>query len=294
MLQQILKDMYVDPDVLEALGDEQKKILFLKMRQEQVRRWNERDEKEQREDRKENALRPKKGNRKSVNWLLGRDGDVYVCEIGDTDGEKTPKRLLSELRQNGSIRIRTNSEPLRTNQVDQNGIQLQLKKPEELSDSGSTVVVPGDTRQASDSSSLTSSLQDPKDDSDDSGTVEDDLKDPSEEENSESASDDLSDSGIFYKSHSRGPGLSLTRKPRPQEQNERVSIKETPLPQESQGQEKASLSEGSSSSSVFGGRVAQLRRNFGVAGSNGVPTGGKPPVPTKPAHLQHLSAPTPL
>ena len=61
MLQQILKDMYVDPDVLEALGDEQKKILFLKMRQEQVRRWNERDEKEQREDRKENALRPKKG-----------------------------------------------------------------------------------------------------------------------------------------------------------------------------------------------------------------------------------------
>ncbi|KAL2088625.1 hypothetical protein ACEWY4_015524 [Coilia grayii] len=296
MLQQILRDMYIEPEVLEALSEEQKKILFLKMREEQVRRWTERQEKEE----KEKTPRPKTGSRKSVSWLLGCDGEVLVCVIGDTDREKSPKRLLSELRQNGSIRIRNNSEPLRSNHVDQNSIQLLLKKPEEFSVSGSAVVAPEEQRQATNPTSLCHSLQDPKDDSDDSGTAEDDLKDPSEEENSGSASDDLSDSGVSVKSHCRGPGLSISSsKPRSQGTQsvakEKLPIKEKSLPQESQRKGRdastttSSSSSSSSSSSGYGSRVAQLRRSFVVASSNGVPTGGKPPVPTKPAHLQRPS-----
>ncbi|XP_077597442.1 uncharacterized protein LOC144213064 [Stigmatopora nigra] len=93
MLQQILKDMYIDPDVLEALNEDQKKTLFIKMRQEQVRRWKEREEKLEREGERK---KPKKANSKNVSWLLGRDGDVAVIVIGEVD-ELTSKFICSGL-----------------------------------------------------------------------------------------------------------------------------------------------------------------------------------------------------
>lgn len=61
MLAQILEDMWVEPEVLEALSEEQKRILFLKMREEQVRRWREREEKEEREGGLAKDVEMKKG-----------------------------------------------------------------------------------------------------------------------------------------------------------------------------------------------------------------------------------------
>ncbi|XP_047463019.1 mucin-2 isoform X2 [Mugil cephalus] len=127
MLQQILKDMYIDPDVLDALNEDQKKTLFLKMRQEQVRRWKEREEKLEREggDTEFKRTKPRKANGKSVNWLLGRDGDVAVNVIGEVD-ELTSKFICSGIvekkepsLQNNThhptiLKIRKNTEHVRT------------------------------------------------------------------------------------------------------------------------------------------------------------------------------------
>ncbi|XP_070773542.1 SH2 domain-containing protein 4A [Enoplosus armatus] len=154
MLQQILKDMYIDPDVLDALNEDQKKTLFLKMRQEQVRRWKEREEKLEREggDAECKRTKPKKANSKNVSWLLGRDGDVAVLVIGEVDelsskficsgiGEKKAASLQNNTHHQTILKSRKTTEPVRTERANlppktQPGISLNLKgKSEETSTS---------------------------------------------------------------------------------------------------------------------------------------------------------------
>uniref|UniRef100_A0A3B3S3J6 SH2 domain containing 4B n=1 Tax=Paramormyrops kingsleyae TaxID=1676925 RepID=A0A3B3S3J6_9TELE len=81
MMQQILQDMYIEPDLLAELNEEQKQILFYKIREEQVRRWNERENQ----------------SRRSIQWLKGADGEVWVWVMGEAPGDKPFEEIVEEL-----------------------------------------------------------------------------------------------------------------------------------------------------------------------------------------------------
>ncbi|XP_048764324.1 SH2 domain-containing protein 4B-like isoform X2 [Ostrea edulis] len=90
MLQQILQTMTVDPDLLAELSDEQRAILFVKIREEQVRRYEEYEKNLQDE---KIPRKPKKG-RKTVDFLLGRDGHEWVWVMGDHRNDKSVEEMI--------------------------------------------------------------------------------------------------------------------------------------------------------------------------------------------------------
>ncbi|XP_067858776.1 SH2 domain-containing protein 4B-like [Heptranchias perlo] len=98
MLQQILREMYIDPELLAELNDEQKQILFYKMREEQVRRWNEREEWKavsMMEGVVDSAI--KRASSKNVEWLLGMDSEVWVWVMGESAGDKTYDQIAEDI-----------------------------------------------------------------------------------------------------------------------------------------------------------------------------------------------------
>uniref|UniRef100_A0A4W3GU37 SH2 domain containing 4B n=1 Tax=Callorhinchus milii TaxID=7868 RepID=A0A4W3GU37_CALMI len=91
MLQQILRDMYIDPDLLAELNDDQKQILFYKMREEQVRRWTER---ERLESQLTIVCSPRS---RRVEWLHGKDNEVWVWIMGEAPGDKPYEQITEEI-----------------------------------------------------------------------------------------------------------------------------------------------------------------------------------------------------
>uniref|UniRef100_A0A8C0C3Y9 SH2 domain containing 4A n=1 Tax=Buteo japonicus TaxID=224669 RepID=A0A8C0C3Y9_9AVES len=101
MLKQILSDMYIDPDLLAELSEEQKQILFFKMRQEQIRRWKEREAAADKALAKKPL--PRKG--KSVTWKLGADNDVWVWVMGEHPSDKSYAAICEEIQAQRAKRL---------------------------------------------------------------------------------------------------------------------------------------------------------------------------------------------
>ncbi|XP_014747558.1 PREDICTED: SH2 domain-containing protein 4A [Sturnus vulgaris] len=103
MLKQILSDMYIDPELLAELSEEQKQILFFKMRQEQIRRWEEREAVAEKISAKKPL--PRKANRKSVTWKLGADNEVWVWVMGEHPSDKSYAAICEEIQAQRAKRL---------------------------------------------------------------------------------------------------------------------------------------------------------------------------------------------
>lgn len=112
MLQQILTDMFIDPDLLAELNEEQKQVLFIKMREEQVRRWKER---ESRPENQNTIKKPKKDTSKGVTWLTGMDSDVWVWVMGEHPADKSYDQICDDiLAERAAQQAQREAEDLRT------------------------------------------------------------------------------------------------------------------------------------------------------------------------------------
>ncbi|XP_042355275.1 SH2 domain-containing protein 4A isoform X2 [Plectropomus leopardus] len=330
MLQQILKDMYIDPDVLNALNEDQKKTLFLKMRQEQVRRWKEMEEKLEREggDAECKRTKPKKANSKNVSWLLGRDGDVAVIVIGEVDelsskficsgfGEKKTPGLQNNANHQTILKSGKTTEAVRTERENlppktQPGISLNLKVSVSEQHSSPPAAEKPESKSAS-------------------ATEEKSVPQPSicsrppmraSPVNVRPASANAAPGSVNTR-----PGVANLRlantaaAPAPSPSpSSAVKIdsgstkgglhsQEPQKPQESQGGKGIGVSEasrraasepasssGSAPTCAGRGRVAQLMKTFSAESTTSPtqtpPRGIKPPLPTKPSHLRLTTTPT--
>ncbi|CAL1540523.1 unnamed protein product [Lymnaea stagnalis] len=92
MLQQILDQMYIDPELMAELSEDQKQMLFYKMRQEQIRRWKVFEEKAE----EERAQKSRNTAKKKVEFMKGRDGCDWVWVMGEHKNDKSIEQILEE------------------------------------------------------------------------------------------------------------------------------------------------------------------------------------------------------
>ncbi|XP_077294333.1 SH2 domain-containing protein 4A-like isoform X2 [Arctopsyche grandis] len=100
MLQQILREMWVAPEILAELDETQKQTLFCKMREEQVRRWRTWDQKLTKQEESGITLEPsiekKRIQKKAVHFLLGENDEPWVWVMGEHEDDKSIEQILEE------------------------------------------------------------------------------------------------------------------------------------------------------------------------------------------------------
>ena len=88
MLAQILHDLYVPRELLDELPEDQKQLLFCKMREEQVRRYHQREE----EEETIGIISNKSKKKKQVTFRLGADGNEWCWVMDESPDEQLNKK----------------------------------------------------------------------------------------------------------------------------------------------------------------------------------------------------------
>ncbi|XP_034249092.1 SH2 domain-containing protein 4A-like isoform X2 [Thrips palmi] len=115
MLQQILQDMWVDPAILAELDDDQKQTLFCKMREEQVRRWRQWDQKLSDHP---SPPRPRRNSSKTVQFLNGPDGEPWVWVMGEHPDDLPIEQILElEAREKARQQAELEAQQLRLSEL---------------------------------------------------------------------------------------------------------------------------------------------------------------------------------
>ncbi|ROL48603.1 SH2 domain-containing protein 4A [Anabarilius grahami] len=110
MLQQILAVMYIEPELLAELNEEQKQVLFFKMREEQIKKWRERETQLEKEEAA--CVKVKKG--KCVSWMKGLDDDVWVWVMGEHLDDKPYDQICDEImNERAALQAQREAEQLR-------------------------------------------------------------------------------------------------------------------------------------------------------------------------------------
>lgn len=104
--------MYIEPELLEELSEDQKQILFFKMREEQIRRYKVWTEKEEMESK----LHPKNGSLKNVRFLTNDKDEIITTITKDVDdqyvvdAEAVKKREEAEALKRAEIQAKKEAE----------------------------------------------------------------------------------------------------------------------------------------------------------------------------------------
>nr|CAD7400464.1 unnamed protein product [Timema cristinae] len=135
MLQQILQDMWVDPEILSELDEGQKQTLFCRMREEQVRRWKIWDQQQQ-EEKTDKAVGNNTGN-KQVEFLLSSNGEPWVWVMGEHPDDRTIEEILEQearekARKQAEKEIRRSMEAELSQLLDLNAKQIEAMEAAEV------------------------------------------------------------------------------------------------------------------------------------------------------------------